>query len=417
MLISYHQDFLEKALCWANQHNYCAYLCPNDKKNYPYTPFMHVLAIGAKNVYQPEEQSFEQIAQQKNKWLFGYWSYDLKNEVESHLKSDNAALQHWKKCTFFEPEHILFFDEKHCTIQSETPQEVINNIQGIQSQLTITLPPIAFEAKTSQTDYIQQVKRIQDYIIQGDVYELNYCIPFVAENVTISPLAAFWQLNQMTQMPFAAFLRCKQHYLMCASPERFLKKEGQQLISQPIKGTAKRSPDKQEDEQIKQQLRNSPKEQAENMMIVDLVRNDLARFAVVGSTQVAEMFGIYTFSQMHQMISTITAELHPQHDWHLALKQAFPMGSMTGAPKIRAMEIIEELEDFKRELFSGAVGYITPDGNFDFNVVIRSLFYNATQKTLSYAVGSAITIDSVPEEEYKECMLKAAAFRMLFVKE
>jgi para-aminobenzoate synthetase component I len=193
-----------------------------------------------------------------------------------------------------------------------------------------------------------------------------------------------------------------------------LKKEGNRLISQPIKGTIRRGENEAEDQLLRQQLRNDEKELAENMMIVDLVRNDLARSARTGSVKVEEMFGIYAFRQVHQMISTVTAQLKEAIPFTEAIRQAFPMGSMTGAPKIRAMELIDQYEQSRRGLFSGAVGYITPEGDFDFNVVIRSILYNAANHYLSFHVGSAITYDSVPEKEYEECLLKAQAiFRAL----
>jgi para-aminobenzoate synthetase component 1 len=214
-------------------------------------------------------------------------------------------------------------------------------------------------------------------------------------------------------MPFSALLKVENKYVLCASPERFLKKTGQTLISQPIKGTIRRGNSPEEDQTNYQILKNSEKEIAENMMIVDLVRNDLARSAVVGSTRVAEFFGIYPFRQVFQMISTIEAELSPNVSPQKAIANAFPMGSMTGAPKIRAMELIDRYENSRRGVFSGAIGYFSPQGDFDFNVVIRSLFYDASKQKLSFQVGSAITYDAQAETEYQECLLKAQAIRQV----
>ena len=198
---------------------------------------------------------------------------------------------------------------------------------------------------------------------------------------------------------------------MSASPERYLKKVGNQLISQPIKGTARRFADAVLDAQAKEQLSTDPKERSENIMIVDLVRNDLSRTAAKGSVQVEELCAIYSFEQVHQMISTITSEMLPEYKAVDALQTTFPMGSMTGAPKISAMQIIEQLEETKRGLYSGAVGYFTPEGDFDFNVVIRSILYNEQNQYVSFSVGSAITALSVPENEYEECLVKAKAMR------
>jgi para-aminobenzoate synthetase component 1 len=253
------------------------------------------------------------------------------------------------------------------------------------------------------------VEAIRQHIIEGDVYEMNLCQEFFAENVPLEPLATFERLNALTNAPFAAYLRRGEHYLLCASPERFLKKENNRLISQPIKGTRRRHPEPAEDARIREQLRDSIKDRAENIMIVDLVRNDLARNCLPGSVQVEDLFGIYSFQTVHQMISTVTGQLRPGIHPLLALRDAFPMGSMTGAPKVMAMELIEQYERSRRGLFSGALGYFSPDGDFDFNVVIRSILYNAGTGYLSCQVGGAIVYDSVPEQEYEECLLKVRA--------
>jgi para-aminobenzoate synthetase component 1 len=198
-------------------------------------------------------------------------------------------------------------------------------------------------------------------------------------------------------------------YIISASPERFLAKRGRQLISQPIKGTAKRSANLAEDEQLKLSLKNHPKEQQENVMIVDLVRNDLTRSAVAGTVKVEELFGIYSFEQVHQMISTVTCLKADDVSDVEAIRNTFPMGSMTGAPKVNAMRLMEKYERSKRGVYSGAVGYFSPDGDFDFNVIIRTILYNAATQYLSFQVGSAITHSADAENEYQECLLKAKA--------
>ncbi|MFY7988966.1 MAG: chorismate-binding protein, partial [Flavobacterium sp.] len=189
----------------------------------------------------------------------------------------------------------------------------------------------------------------------------------------------------------------------------YLRKEGLKVISQPIKGTARRSLDVKQDEQLKSDLAQNEKERSENIMIVDLVRNDLSHTATKGSVQVEELCQIYTFKQVHQMISTIVSEVENTTSPIEILRTTFPMGSMTGAPKISAMQIIEALEETKRGLYSGTVGYFTPTGDFDFNVVIRSILYNSQNKYLSFSVGSAVTAQAIPEMEYEECLLKAKA--------
>jgi para-aminobenzoate synthetase component 1 len=253
------------------------------------------------------------------------------------------------------------------------------------------------------------VEKIRNHILEGDIYEMNLCLQFALWEVDIDPLDIYTSLTQRSPTPFSCFTRLNELYILSASPERFLRKQGEILISQPIKGTAKRHTDPGDDLRSKEALFSSEKERAENMMIVDLVRNDLARSSVIGSVHVPEIFGIYSFEQWHQMISSVTGKLRPDVYSVDAISNAFPMGSMTGAPKVKVMELIEHYEDFRRGIYSGAVGYFTPEENFDFNVVIRSIIYNRTSQKLSFAVGSAITYDSDPQAEYDECLLKAKA--------
>jgi para-aminobenzoate synthetase component I len=267
--------------------------------------------------------------------------------------------------------------------------------------------PFQLEPLVSKTEYETQFSRIRYELQQGNIYEMNYCIPFEQRNVvSFDEINLFRALQNRTDAPFSAFLRFGQHTMMGASPERYLKKEGRRLYSQPIKGTRKRGRNEQEDAILKEELRHDPKERSENVMIVDLVRNDLARVAVPGTVLVDELFGVYSFSTVHQLISTISCELRPNTPFSDILKATFPMGSMTGAPKIRAMEVIDAVECFSRGWYSGSIGLITPNGDFDLNVVIRSLFYDAERKTLAYPVGSAITIQANAQDEYEECALK-----------
>jgi para-aminobenzoate synthetase component 1 len=268
---------------------------------------------------------------------------------------------------------------------------------------------VKIQQRISKEEYLSKVNNMLDYIHRGDIYEANFCMEFFAENAVINPLEKFQKLNEISQPPFAVFFKNNKHFLLSATPERYLRKEGETLISQPIKGTAKRFVEAVEDEKSKQELASDPKERAENIMITDLVRNDLSRTAQKGSVHVDELCGIYSFLQVHQMISTISSKLDPKYSLVDALKLTFPMGSMTGAPKISVMKIIDDLEETKRGLYSGAIGYFTPEADFDFNVVIRSILYNQENQYLSFSVGSAITSLSIPENEYEECLLKAKA--------
>jgi para-aminobenzoate synthetase component 1 len=245
----------------------------------------------------------------------------------------------------------------------------------------------------------------------GDIYEANFCQEFYAEDIQIRPFELYKSLMDTSPTPFSAYYSFAKNQLMCASPERFIKKTGNKIISQPIKGTAKRSLNQEEDAYLKRQLYHSKKDRTENVMIVDLVRNDLSRTAKQKSVKVEELFGVYSFSNVHQMISTVTSEVAKEHHFTDVIKAAFPMGSMTGAPKIMATKLIEKFEHTKRGLYSGSVGYISPNGDFDFNVVIRSLQFNVENNYLSYMVGGAITHNSIPEEEFLECEVKADAIK------
>jgi para-aminobenzoate synthetase component 1 len=288
-------------------------------------------------------------------------------------------------------------------------EDDFNEITTFQLQTTISSSTIAVQQRISKVNYISKVKAMLDHIHRGDIYEANFCMEFFAENAVLNPIMKFQKLNEISKPPFAVFFKNNKQFLLSASPERYLKKEGDNLISQPIKGTAKRFLAVAEDEKSRIELASDPKERAENIMITDLVRNDLSRTAQKGSVRVKESCGIYSFLQVHQMISTITSKLDPKYAAVDIIKTTFPMGSMTGAPKFSVMKIIEKLEETKRGLYSGAVGYFTPNGDFDFNVVIRSILYNQEKEYVSFSVGSAITSLSDPEKEYEECLLKAKA--------
>ena len=265
------------------------------------------------------------------------------------------------------------------------------------------------QCRFSKADYLDTVGHIKKEIGRGNIYETNFCMEFFSEAAMIHPPQVFKALNRVSPTPFANYFKWFDHYVLSATPERFLSKKGRKLISQPIKGTAKRSDDLAEDEQIKKELSNHPKEQQENVMIVDLVRNDLTKSAKKGTVAVEELFGVYSFKQVHQMISTVVCELKDDISNVEVLKNSFPMGSMTGAPKIKAMQLMEHYERSKRGLYSGAIGYFSPEDDFDFNVIIRTILYNKKNKYLSFQVGSAITYYAEAEKEYEECLLKVKA--------
>ena len=410
--------FKEQLLYWAQQFREVAFL---DSNSYPqaYSSYDCMLAVDAFTLLQTDyHNAFEDLKQYQQTtkdWLFGYLSYDLKNDSE-RLQSNNFDGLDFLDLFFFQPKKIFLLkgnqlETRYLHLCDDELQEDYHDITTIVPQQSTASDSVMVQARIDQKKYIEQVQKMQEYIHKGDIYEANFCMEFYAENATIQPLEKFQKLNAISQPPFAVFLKNNQQYLLSATPERYLRKEGEDLISQPIKGTAKRYEDPVADEKAKDDLASNPKERAENIMITDLVRNDLSRTAQKGSVQVEELCGIYSFMQVHQMISTITSKMDEKYAVIDVLRLTFPMGSMTGAPKISAMKIIEELEATKRGLYSGAVGYFTPEGDFDFNVVIRSILYNQKKQYLSFSVGSAITALSVPEQEYEECLLKAKAMK------
>ncbi|MFN8282292.1 MAG: anthranilate synthase component I family protein [Chitinophagales bacterium] len=416
------EAFKLQLLALSNHFSHFCFLDSNNYPNYPYSTFGSLFAIDAIDVISVNEnclEQFEQFQQQHNDWLFGFLNYDLKNEIETNLQSNKIDNIENPLLHFFVPKYLIKIENGivEIGVKSESDAEsesaldefkklIISNksLTTHGSQLTTKILN-----RISKEDYIQTIENLKQHIQLGDIYELNFCQEFYAGNALIDTVRVFQKLNKISKAPFTSFFKNDQNYLMCASPERFLKRQNNTLISQPIKGTRKRNPNQKEDNLLKQQLFFDEKERSENVMIVDLVRNDFSRIAIKNSVEVEELFGIYSFEQVHQMISTITCNIKQTLSFSEIIRAVFPMGSMTGAPKIAAMQLIEQYETTKRGLFSGAVGYITPKGNFDFNVVIRSIFYNQKNQYVSIQAGSAITIDCDAEKEYEECLLKAKA--------
>ncbi|MGY4539694.1 para-aminobenzoate synthetase component 1 [Mucilaginibacter sp. UYNi724] len=403
--------FKQKALVWAAKSDTLCYLDSNSF-NDPYSKFDSIIAIGAKaELTANAGDSFSQLTTFRTDnpgWITGFFGYDLKNEVEN-LLSNNPDHLNFPDLYFFAPEILICIKGNEVEITGGDGQAILEAIEQAelvsrQNQTVVQLQP-----RFSKAGYVETVEKIQQHIVRGDIYVTNFCQEFYAEDANVDALSIFQNLNGLSPTPFSTFFKWKGNYIMCASPERFLAKRGSKLISQPIKGTARRDADEAIDKTIIEELRNHPKELQENVMIVDLVRNDLTHSAKPGTVKTEELYGIQSFKQLHQMVSTVVCELRDDVSAVEAIKNTFPMGSMTGAPKISAMQLMEQYERSKRGVYSGAVGYFSPDGDFDFNVVIRTLLYNSAEKYLSFHVGSAITYHADPESEYEECLLKAKA--------
>jgi para-aminobenzoate synthetase component I len=406
-------------LNWASQFSSCSFL-DNNQYQSTYNQQECLVAVGAKKMLQCSAGNALQQLQlfidaNTGQWIFGHLAYDLKNEIE-HLEAKKTNPIAFDDLCFFVPNIVVALTQTQLVIHS-----FANDHQAIFDAInnTSTKPlaaknssAIKMKARLTKQAYINKINKLKNNIQRGDCYEINFCQEYYAQNKVINTTDTYEQLSAISPNPFSCYYKINNSHLICSSPERYLQKKGDTIISQPIKGTAARNFDNsQADEQLKTKLKTSTKERSENVMVVDLVRNDLSKICLQGSVEIAELFGIYTYPQVHQMISTITGQLATNTSFTKIIAATFPMGSMTGAPKKRVMQLIDETETSSRGLFSGAIGYIAPNGDFDFNVVIRSIFYNQTTQYISYWVGSGITYYCNAEQEYKECQLKAKAIK------
>jgi para-aminobenzoate synthetase component 1 len=410
----------QQLLTWASPFSICCFL---DNQAYGQSPpsFECLLAVGAVDHLQADAgDAFRQLrefAADRRDWLFGHFAYDLAKETEpSHAGLPAIDPIGFPDLYFFIPEIVIELGPSEIRIGAFGDQQeaVCRQIlQAVPQPLSRgeALPP--FTPRFTREEYLSTVSRLREHILRGDCYEINFCQEFFSQPARIDPWQAWRSLSRASPNPFSAFYRLGQRYLLCASPERYLKKTGDTLLSQPIKGTSPRHPeDPTADRNSGDQLYYSSKDRSENVMVVDLVRNDLSKICLPDTVQVEELYGIYPFPQVFQMISTIKGEIAPGIHWVDAIRATFPMGSMTGAPKNRVVELIGQYERSRRGIFSGAVGYVTPEEDFDFNVVIRSILYNGGNQYLSYQVGSGITFYSDPEAEYQECLVKAEGIKL-----
>lgn len=418
--ISNLELFKKQILSWSQQYRETVWMDSNHYEQ-KYSNYDAVLAVDAFTSIQTDYvDAFEKLKEYQSNtgdWIFGYLTYDLKNTVE-RLKSDNFDGLQFPDLYFFQPQKLFLLKGNKITLSylnivSDEIELDLNTIINIEFKEQTNTDNVKIKLRMHRDDYMGKLQDMLAHIHRGDIYEANFCQEFYATNTEINPVETYLKLNSISKPPFATYFKLQDKFLLSASPERYLKKSGNSIVSQPIKGTAKRAENPIEDKQLKEALIQDDKERSENIMIVDLVRNDLSKTAKKGSVQVDELCKVYTFQQVHQMISTVKAEIKANVHAVDVIKTTFPMGSMTGAPKVSAMKIIENLEETKRGLYSGAVGYFTPESDFDFNVVIRSILYNATNKYVSYSVGGAITSKSDPQKEYEECLVKAKAMRQV----
>ncbi len=410
-------EFKKQVLNWLEPFSIFCFL---DNQQYSISP-QHaecLVGVGVKEFVQGNNMNEADDFLKKKQWTFGHLSYELKNSLH-HLSSDKEDKIGFPAYYFFSPQIVLEIKNDILIIHGAEPEKIFEEIlqQSVNGSNGFT-SSIHSQSVLSKEQYIQEIKLLQEHIHRGDCYEINFCQEIYAVDVSVNPFTVFQKLMEVSPNPFSAFYRLNDKFLLCASPERFLAKKENKIFSQPMKGTMKRMlSNKGEDEKLKDFLHHNQKERAENVMVVDLVRNDLTKICKESSVKVEELFSVYSFPQVHQMVSTISGDLKEDILFSEIIAATFPMGSMTGAPKHRVMQLIEEYEPSARGIFSGSVGYINPNGNFDFNVVIRSIMYNASKKYLSYQVGSGITFYSDPEKEWEECMLKAEAIKKVLTNE
>lgn len=410
--VPYPAVFKQRLLCWLDQFSCVAFLDSNNWKQDVYSS--HDCIAGCSNdLVELNDDPFVTVdALRKNgKHLFGYFGYDLKNKIEK-LHSDNPNHTGFPDACFFAADVLIELKNHEVRITTDdNAHKIFESISNVHTDYDQdSTNPIKIEHRTPKKKYVETVNALRDHIENGDFYEINYCQEFFCTHANVEPLSLFEKLNKKSAAPFAAYFKFNELCLLSSSPERFLKRLGGTLISQPIKGTAPRDlTNVTLDERFKSNLRNSEKEKAENVMIVDLVRNDLNRVCKTASVNVEELFGVYSFPTVHHLISTVTGTQRPDATFEQIMKAAFPMGSMTGAPKVEAMKAIEFYEDVARGAYSGCAGYVNPNGDFDFNVIIRTVLWNATTNYLSFHTGGAITFDSNAQAEYDECILKAKA--------
>ncbi len=387
---------------YAHPSSKCSYLaCKPISKIYGYENRVTIELQGeTKHVTMNPWEAIREFRKQTGGWLFGYLGYDLKNFSEK-LTSKNKRLIAAPDFYLIQPEFIWYSANGEWRLIDGSEQkwrnEAVHNYDN-DEDVDISLSPMV-----ARDEYIKHVQTIKHGIAEGEYYELNYSYPMMG-TFRGAPYHLYQKMREINPVPFGSFISAHNFSVCCASPERFLKKTANRILSEPIKGTSARSENPAEDQRLRGDLLNE-KNKAENLMIVDLVRHDMSVVSKPGSVKVSKLFDIQSFGTVHQLISKVEAEVAENADPIDVIRSCFPMGSMTGAPKIRVMKAIDELEIYRRGIYSGAIGYIDPEGNFDFNVVIRSAIISDGK--LVYPVGGAITSDSIAESEWDETLIKS----------
>ncbi|GCD77049.1 para-aminobenzoate synthase [Thermaurantimonas aggregans] len=343
-------------------------------------------------------------------WMGFLLPYDFKQTLLGHLNSGKVFFE-ISDGIFFIPRWVFY--SKNGKVFAELREPDVHKLPQILAFIDnqpdhvpeqANLP--AYRAHTGKEEYLAAFEKVVNHLLRGDIYEMNYCV-YYSSRKPIDDIPGVWlKISSQKGAPMSGLFKFGSTCVLSQSPERFFTLRSSTIYSQPIKGTIRRGLDTASDDSLKKKLFESTKERAENVMIVDLVRNDISRISEPGSICVEELFGIHTFAKVHQMISTISGKLSENVTLEQIFKALFPMGSMTGAPKLSAMNIIRQVESHDRGIYSGTAGYIDPKGDMDCNVIIRSIVTDLATGISYIGVGSAVTVYANAEDEYQECLLK-----------
>jgi para-aminobenzoate synthetase component 1 len=353
-----------------------------------------------------------------NGGALGYFGYDLGRRLEKlpHLAQDAEnipdmaiGIYEWAVIVDHQQQQtwLVGWDIAPARWQALIAQFSQLTALEYEEDFQVTAP---ITANMSAEQYAQAFEKIKFYLTEGDCYQVNLTQRF-SSTCTGNPWAAYQALRKINAAPFSAYLNLPQVQILSSSPERFLQVVAGEVETKPIKGTRRRHANAVLEQKQINDLQNSPKDRAENLMIVDLLRNDLSKSCQIGSVHVPKLFAIETYTTVHHLVSTIKGTLAAQQHALDLLRSCFPGGSITGAPKIRAMEIIEEVEPHRRGVYCGAIGYIDVNGNMDTNIAIRTLVHS--DNTIRFWAGGGIVYDSVLADEYQESFDKAAALLQL----
>ncbi len=397
------EDLKEKWLDIVSQYEVCLYLDSNRDTQDRYTRYECIATAGLQDkceIFSDWQPAFNFVKQNKGKWIFFAFAYE----------AYNAPLSLPYK-PYTQPTAVLWTPKYWITL-SKNEEIQSNNLPFFEQKVSDLEKPvhcIELQPVWTREDYFSRFNKVIHHIREGDVYELNLCQLFMANVPELNTLAVFKKIQNQTKMPYSAYWKYAPYTVMSTSPERMVALRKDTLIAQPMKGTQRKT--SENDTKSKVLLQQSLKNRAENVMITDLMRNDLAKSCITGSIEVEHLFEVLDYGNVYQMISTIKGTILPEYHFLHAFYNVFPAGSMTGAPKKRSVQIIQELENSPRGWFSGSIGYISPFQEADSNVLIRSLCYNSDSQELLLHTGGAVVYHSDAVQEYEETLLKAERIR------